>query len=614
MCGINGFNFINKIILRQMNESLKHRGPDDVGEFFDKKSKISLGHRRLSIIDLSKKGKQPMRYIHKNRKAVIVYNGEIYNFQEIKGELQKKGYLFNSNSDTEVILASYFEYGENCIKKFNGMWAFCIYDLDKEIFFLSRDRVGKKPLYYYFDGEKFIFSSELKGILAHNLELNLNKDAIDLYFSLGFIPAPYSIYEKIWKLEASQNLIFNLKNKRIRKYNYYKIPKYNPIFNKKLLRNRGRDLLKDAVRLRLISDVPLGAFLSGGLDSSAVTSQMANFISTKNLNTFSVGFEGRYDESKYMELIKDTLKTKHHQVSFKEKDFLRLVKKIFYYCDEPLSDDSLFPSFVLSKLAKENVTVSLGGDGGDEIFGGYPKYLFAYQIRVMRTFPKFLRQILYKIIPNKISFFSNLKEGIRLSLLEPKKIYSEARENLYKPPICKKLLENNLEKYLSISDNNLVEAFIIMDIMFYTLGDNFLAKVDRTSMANSLEVRAPFLDYRLLEYSRTIPTKWKVSIFSTKILMKEILKNVLPKKILYRKKKGFTPPILEWIQKKEYQEKLDSSLHELYKKNILSIEWFNFYKNFVFKNDGIIYRNYKIRLLFFHYWYSCWKKNILGFI
>lgn len=307
MCGINGFNWKDGNLIKKMNDSLKHRGPDGEGIYTD--NNISLGHRRLAIIDLSKNGKQPMFYHHKGKKVIIVFNGEIYNFLELKEELKNKGYKFNSKTDTEVILASYLEWGENCVNKFNGMWAFCIYDLQKNILFLSRDRFGEKPLYYFFDGKRFIFSSEIKGILKHNIKKTINKEAIDFYLSLGFIPAPCTIYEGINKLESSTNLIFYLKEKKIKKYKYYELPNYEPIYNKELLKEELKKIISDAVKIRLISDVPLGAFLSGGLDSSEVVYNMTKFMNKKNLNTYSIGFKGKLDETDYIKIMKDFLKT-----------------------------------------------------------------------------------------------------------------------------------------------------------------------------------------------------------------------------------------------------------------------------------------------------------------
>jgi len=609
MCGINGFNWQDKKLIKSMNNSLKHRGPDAEGEYLDKK--ISLGHRRLSIIDLSKKANQPMNYDHNNKKVIIVYNGEIYNFKELRDDLGKKGYKFASNSDTEVILASYLEYGFECVKKFNGMWAFCIYDLKKNIIFLSRDRFGKKPLYYFFDEKKFIFSSELKGILKHKITPEIKKESIDLYLSLGFIPAPYSIYKNIYKLEASQNLIFDLSNHEINKYFYYHIPEYFPIKNKKELIRQGKALLKNAVKLRLVSDVPLGAFLSGGIDSSSIVAQMSDFIDLKNLNTFSIGFEGKYDESTYSKLMKNLLKTKHHHEYFSEKDFNYVLdkEKLFYYYDEPFSEQSMFPTFNLSKLTRKYVTVALSGDGGDEIFSGYSRYKIAKQLEFIRKLPLFIRKLLLKVTSlSKKGFLKNLEEGLKLSLLPLKKFYSESRTYIYKPEITKKILDEKMSYCLNLTKNNLPEAVRLMDIIFYTLPDRFLLNVDRASMSNSLEVRCPFLDYRLLEYSMKIPSKWKLSLFDTKIILKDILKKILPNKILKRKKVGFTPPLIEWINKSEYTSEIKKARDVLYKEKIINREWKEFYNNVIDKKDDLS-KNYKIRLFLLYKWWEYWKTN-----
>lgn len=600
MCGINGFNFVDKALIKKMNDSLKHRGPDDKGIYND--GLVALGHRRLSILDLSKKGSQPMTYTHKRKKVIIVYNGEIYNFREIKKDLSLKGYKFNSDSDTEVILASYIEWGINCVKKFNGMWAFCIYDINKNIFFLSRDRIGKKPLYYFFNKNKFIFSSELKPILCHSLKKEINLEAIDLYFSMGFIPSPYSIYKNIFKLEPRQNLVFNLKTKKIQKYFYYEVPKYSPEKNKKYLINQANKILEDSVRLRMISDVPLGAFLSGGLDSSAIIKKMSNFTSLKNLHTFSIGFEGDNDETLYSNFMKNFLKTKHSYKYFSKKDFKKLLKEIYFYFDEPFFDHSMFPSISLSEISRKKITVSLSGDGGDEIFGGYPRYNIALKIELLKKIPSFLRKFLLKIIPN-VKRLDNLKEGLRLSLFPKEGFYSEARSNIYKPDIYKSLMKKKLSDFLKLSKGNLTEAVIMMDLYFYTIPDNFLTKTDRASMARSLEVRCPFLDYRLLNLASKIPTSYKISFLRTKILMRDMLKKDLPKKILKRKKVGFMPPVVDWINEEENFNKIIDKLHSF---GLLNNKWKNFFKELLDKEDKVS-KTYKARLFLFYKWCEYWK-------
>lgn len=598
MCGINGFNFVDRKLIEDMNNSIKHRGPDAGGNYLSKT--VSLGHRRLAILDLSENGAQPMSYSHKGKKVTIVFNGEIYNFQEIREDLKSKGYHFKSACDTEVILASYLEWGENCVNKFNGMWAFCIYDPKKSILFLSRDKVGKKPLHYFFDGKRFIFSSEIKSILNHKIEKKISKEAIDYYLSLGFIPAPHTIYNNIKKLDARQNIVFDIKKRTLKLNYYYDWPNYAPENNKKKLIKEGKELIADSVKKRLISDVSLGAFLSGGLDSSTVVCEMAKTIKNDNLNTYSIGFEGKFDETEYINLVKDRLKTKHHHKYFQEKDFESILKDAFYYYDEPFSDPSMFPSLFLTKFTREGLTVSLSGDGGDEVFGGYPRYNVAEQLEFLQIFPRWIRRLLILITPKKLS------QGLKLSLKDKERFY-EAREDYYRPTHVEQRLRDTMKICLKKTKGNLQEAVRLMDIYLYTLPDNFLLKVDRASMANALEVRCPLLDSRLVEYSMRIPSRWKCGLFKNKKLMKEIVKDLVPSEIIKRKKKGFTPPINEWIKKPEYSKEINEALKILNKGGIIDKNWKEFYGKKIMKETNIISNNYKIRLFLLYRWYKYWE-------
>ena len=610
MCGIAGFNWNDSNLIKKMNNSLKHRGPDGSGIYTD--NLVSLGHRRLAIIDLTERGKQPMEYEHKGRKAVITYNGEVYNFLELREKLEKKGYKFKSNTDTEVILASYLEWGFDCVKKFNGMWAFCIYDLQKKILFCSRDRMGQKPFYYYYDGKRFIFASEIKGIIAAkkiNKKENIYKEAVQLYFALGFIPAPYSIYKNTFKLEARQNIIFDLNKKEIKKWYYWDLPDYKPIYDKNRLIKEGKKLLYDAVKLRMRSDVPIGAFLSGGLDSSSVVGIMRKFTDLSKLHTFSIGFEGKYDETPYIKIVGNHFKTNHHHYYFKEKDFKELIDKYVWTYDEPFGDYSGFPTYKVSELAKQFVTVVLSGDGGDEIFGGYLNHVNGYRMDLIRKFPKIFR-ILFSILPIKknLSGIANLyllKEAFGLSLINPERFYAESiKEDAIRPEIYKKWTIEKMKLCLSKSNNKLGEALRIFDLLFNTLSNNFLVKVDRASMANALEVRSPFLDYRFAEFSQKIPTKWKVDLFKTKKLMREIIKDILPSEIVNRGKQGFTPPLTDWILKRKYLNEIVEKV-EILKE--VDYELYKFFKEKVFQNkEQSLYRNYLIRLFLFIKWWERW--------
>lgn len=628
MCGINGFNWSNKKLVNIMNTAINHRGPDDTGNYTDKN--ISLGHVRLSILDLSEAGHQPMfysketgacseKYNKKNIKKCeinIVFNGEIYNFLEIKEELLKKGYCFLTGTDTEIILASYLEWGFDCVKKFNGMWAFAIYDLEKNLIFLSRDRLGQKPLYYFFDKRKFIFSSEMKGILEHeelklNTIKNINKDAIDFYFSIGYIPAPLSIYKDIYKLKARQNLIFELENQKIKKWNYYEIPEYKPIYNKKKLIEEGRTLLNDAVRLRLIADVPIGAFLSGGLDSSSVVGEMSKFTDLKNLHTFSIGFEGKWDETNYVNIVKNYFKTIHHHHFFTEEDFEKNIENYSKIYDEPFGDYSGFPTYKVSEMAKKFVTISLSGDGGDEIFGGYNIHQIGKRMDFMKKMPRFIRKIGAKLPAKKnlkkSSSLYLLKKAFEVSLNKPEEFYSKAIEDeYYRPKIYKDWTTKKLKYCLKKGDNKMMEGFRIFDLLFNSLGDNFLVKVDRASMANALEVRSPFLDYRFIEFSQKIPTKLKVDLFKTKKLMREIIKDIVPSSITKRGKQGFTPPLEKWILNTKYLKIQEKHLQYLKKINETI---YLFYKEKKFDKNNKVYINLWIRLFLFGKWFEQWIKK-----
>ena len=589
MCGISGFNFRNEDLVRSMNGTLNHRGPN--GSSFFVWDKLSLGHNRLSIIDLSDAGSQPMFYQAKGKKVCIVFNGEIYNYIELKERLTKFGYIFNTNTDTEVIMASYIEWGENCVKEFNGMWSFCLYDLQKEILFCSRDRLGVKPFYYYYHDGKFIFSSEVKAILKHeNLGINdlrnINKSAVELYFSLGYIPAPYSIYNNVLKLKAATNLIFDLKSSSISNlYSYYQVPTSSISLNKENLIDEGKSILRDAVKIRMRSDVPVGAFLSGGLDSSTVVGEMRHFTRLENLHTFSIGFENKVlDESNYINLVKNYFGTIHHHYIYKEVDFKATWTHYSETFDEPFGDYASFPTYKVCDLAHEKVTVVLSGDGGDEIFGGYPLYNTGFIVDKLRKIPKEVRKVLYNItnhVKKADRRLVKVSEALRLSLLEKNEFHAQMFFNdRYKPEIYSEWSIEKLSEALDISKNNLSEALRIYDLLQNTLQDNYLVKVDRTSMANSIEVRSPFLDYRFIEYAQKIPPSLKVSYRKNKILMREIIKDIVPKEIVERNKMGFTPPIDEWlyrsISKKDFQvycnylEGFSSELFCFYKKVLLS--------------------------------------------
>jgi asparagine synthase (glutamine-hydrolysing) len=613
MCGINGFNFKDEILVKSMNQALQHRGPDGNSFYTDKN--VSLGHSRLSIIDLTEAGSQPMHYRFKDKELVIVFNGEIYNYIELKEVLIFLGYSFINHTDTEVIMAAYLEWGEKCVEKFNGMWAFCIYNMNQNILFCSRDRLGVKPFYYYYKNNQFIFSSELKAILKHtylniNQYANLNKEAVELYFSLGYIPAPLTIYNNVYKLEAGHNIILNLDENKLLKYSYYKVPQSNFSFTKEDLIDSGKELFEDSVRLRMRSDVSVGAFLSGGLDSSAVVGKMKNFTSLKNLNTFSIGFESKkHDESEYINIAKGYFHSRHHHHIYNQSDFNEtwpLYSQIF---DEPFGDYSSFPSYSVCEMAAKNdVKVVLSGDGGDEIFGGYPIYNTGYILEKLYKLPIFTRKIMLSIADKTknidIRLFK-LKELLRLSLYDKKDFYSEMfAADRYKPVTYQNWTSEKLTEALDLSNNNLSEGLRIHDLLTNTLSNNYLVKVDRTSMANSIEVRSPFLDYRFIEFSQQIPTRYKFGMVENKILMRDMIKGLVPDKIINRNKMGFTPPINDWLY-----SSISASEFERYTEFLkdFSLELYEFYKK-ILKSEIKTYMRdfYMMKLAIFGRWFDHW--------
>lgn len=613
MCGIVGFNWNDVKLAKNMINILKHRGPDHQDIFSN--NLVTIAHSRLSIIDLSTMGNQPMIYQHEERIAVLVFNGEIYNFLELKDMLLKRGYCFNSTSDSEVVLAMYMEFGYDSIKYFNGMWSFCIYDINEEIFFCSRDRFGQKPFYYYNKKDKFIFSSEIKAIIQYT-DLEINKienifsKGLDFYIDLGFIPAPHTIYKNLQKLNSGENIIFNLKTNQIdRKWTYFEINDYNPLYSKSDLIKEMLKLIKNSVKLRMISDVPIGALLSGGLDSSLIVGFMKYFTPLSDLHTFSIGFEGKYDESYYIEIAKDYYGTQHHHYMFEEKDFREQLKNYSYYYDEPFGDLAGFPTFVVTKLARKKVKVVLSGDGGDEVFGGYSNLHKARKLDIAQKIPSFIKKSMLLFTSSnclnnkrKISLF---RDGLNITLrndfefpLDKLNFYKEKSESF------KLWFKNNMEQCLRKSKDSFSEAFRINDILYSTFGDHFLTKVDRASMANSIEVRSPLLDYRILNLSMKIPYKWKHGFSRNKLFMRKLTKNILPKEILNRGKQGFSPPIPEWINDDFYNEALNDSIENLKALN-------NNILNFHLKKleYGTISKQMKIKLFLLSHWFKCWILN-----
>jgi asparagine synthase (glutamine-hydrolysing) len=546
MCGITGFNWKDEGLVKKMTDAIAHRGPDAEGFYTDQL--VSLGHRRLSIIDLSENGRQPMIY----KDFIIIFNGEIYNFQEIKQELVLLGHHFISNSDTEVILHAYEEWSEDCLNRFNGMWAFCLYDKKRNVLFLSRDRFGVKPIYYYCDDQKFIFASELKAIRQHQLNLHLNIKAINFYFYQKYIGDNLTVFENIYKLKPSEKLIYDIERKQIKLSNYYclsdEILKAGQIPIKERLESI-RKIIPDAVEKRLIADVPVGSFLSGGLDSSLISAIISE--KTKNFDTFSIGFkEKSYNELEYSIRAAEYIKTKHHYKILDVDE--QLIEFILKNLDEPFGDSSILPTYLLSKITREKVTVSLSGDAGDEIFGGYDTYM-AYKIS--KIIPRFTIPIiagLVKLIPaseKKVSlefklkrFVQNYSTDIIKRHLNWMATFAETTRKLL---LTNHFVEDDL--LIDTKPTNGLLSIQLIDILNY-LPEDILKKVDTATMLTSLEARIPFLDYRLVPLVLSLPENYKIRRFKAKYFLKTIAKQYLPNFIINRKKRGFTSPITKWIQ------------------------------------------------------------------
>ncbi len=574
MCAIVGFVDFSKkstlSVLKKMTDIMHHRGPDDSGYKFITidDANIGLGHRRLSILDLSSHGHQPMSF----EEIEIVYNGEVYNFAEIKIELETFGYLFDSHTDTEVILKAYHKWGLKAIDKFNGMFAISIYDRKLNKLFLIRDRAGVKPLYWYHDNGILLYASELKSFHKHpNFEKEIDIDAVALFLQLQYIPEPHSIFKNCYKLRAGHILEVDIKTQKTKEIEYWSVVK---CYNKPKL-NINEDeaitecekLLKSAFSYRLVSDVPVGIFLSGGYDSSVVTALLQSQQSEK-LKTFTIGFyEKGFDEAPYAKKVAKYLGTEHREYYCTQKDALDIIPKLSCIYDEPFGDVSAIPTTLVSQLAKEDVSVSLSADGGDELFAGYDKYTRTLEYyKNFSKVPSFLKTPLTTMMgtidPNKILFlkdtfnFTTRYEKIRnilkakhvLDVMKYTSLYCTFNEANRLLNSNAKILETNFDKSdLLTSSNDEINSMLAIDYKTYMV-DDVLTKVDRATMSVGLEGREPFLDYRIIEFVATLPSDLKYKNGVKKHLLKEIAHKYLPKELMDRPKMGFGVPIHEWFK------------------------------------------------------------------
>lgn len=588
MCGIAGIvdchGQLNDIEhnLKGMINTLHHRGPDGEGIWFDNLLGIGLGHKRLSIIDLSDEGKQPMT--SSNNRYVITYNGEVYNFKKLRIELERLGCTFRGHSDTEVILSAFETWGiEKSISRFIGMFALALWDRAKKKLYLVRDRLGIKPLYFGHVNGSFVFASELKAFRSFpKFDRVINRDAITLFLRHNYIPAPYSIYAGISKLEPGQILTLdvNTENKQDYEIGTYwsaatiaKQGVNNPFTGSVIEAVDHLDiLLKDAIKLRMLADVPLGAFLSGGIDSSLVTALMQT-QSSSPVKTFSIGFnEASYNEAVYAKAIADHLGTQHTELYVTPAEAMAVIPQLPSLFDEPFSDSSQIPTFLVSQLARKYVTVSLSGDGGDELFHGYSRYFHTQNIwRKLSFIPQSLRPSLAhlakafsKITGEKMQSLSDI-----LTLSNPDELYRRSMSHWKKPTA---VVLNATEPLTSLTDpelnpqlHELANRMMHYDLVSY-LPDDILTKVDRSSMGVSLEARVPLLDHRVVEFAWRLPLSLKIKQSQGKWILRQLLYRYVPQKLVERPKMGFGVPIGAWLRGplRDWAENLldEQRLHE----------------------------------------------------
>jgi asparagine synthase (glutamine-hydrolysing) len=612
MCGIAGLlvkGNLDKSVLLKMTDTLFHRGPDNAGCYFRnyESSTLGFGHCRLKIIDLSENANQPMH--SKCGRYTMVYNGEVYNYKEVKEKILNDVEL-TTNSDTEVVLESFAKIGMQAADYWNGMFAAAIWDNEKHELTLIRDRVGKKPIYYYWDGKDFIFASELKAIKSMGLHLTINKQAIANYLNIGYIPHPETIYNEVYKVEAGTCLV--LSKNVLKKHVYWSIEskvKSQLITNEQEAKAELKRLLISSVELRMISDVQFGTFLSGGVDSSLITA-IAQSISSVPVKTFSIAFgESSFDESLYAQKVADHLKTEHHALRLTEQDGINLINDITQVYDEPFADVSAVPTMLVSQFARKDITMALSGDGGDELFLGYGMYDWAE--RMDRPLLWHTRKLISSVLKlgNKRYkraswvFDADSKKGIQQHIFSQEQgFFSSAEIEKYfytgKPA---ELFTN------SQSQLNAAEKQALFDFKYY-LPDDLLVKIDRASMRYSLEVRAPLLDFRLVEFAYSLHPNLKKKGVTAKYLLKEVLYDYLPKDIFNRPKWGFAFP-LEVLLKKELRYLLDLYLDtDLVKEiGLCDPQYINQLKNKYLNGETHVY--YKLwTVIQLHKWY---KENIL---
>lgn len=567
MCGIALLKTINNSAEHYRSEleaavlALNNRGPDQKATLIHEN--VGLGHARLSILDLSEAGKQPMQ--DQSGRYAIIFNGEVYNFQEIAKDLKSKGVKFKSGTDTEVLLYAYIHYGPTCVEIFNGFFAFAIYDKQEQSLFIARDRFGIKPLLMYKDKLKIAFASELKALMQLPIKKELNQASLKAYLQLNYIPAPLSILKNVQKVKPGSYLLIS-KTGEISTKQYYQLPKTSgEKYTYEQAKQKLVELMESSVQKRMIADVPLGAFLSGGIDSSVIVALASKY--TKDLNTFSIGYKDEpfFDETQYANLVAKKFKTNHTVFSLSNDDLYEHLDSILDYIDEPFADSSSIAVNILSKMTRKHVTVSLSGDGADEIFSGYNKHLADYRARkggLINTLVKIGAPIWKAMPKSRNDKFSNLIRQLDRFALGLKKTDAERYwrwcafidetdaeqllENFSKDD--QKVFEEVKQSYLAdFNQENNINDSLRTDVKL-VLQNDMLVKVDTMSMANSLEVRVPFLDHNIVDFAFSLPEEYKIGGGFRKRILKDAFRDVLPEELYNRPKHGFEVPILKWFQ------------------------------------------------------------------
>lgn len=617
MCGIVGFNGSQKEVLGEMLQSIHHRGPDDFGTY--ESDECSLGHVRLSIVDLSSQGHQPM--IHENLK--MVYNGEVYNFKEIREELEAKGYHFDSNTDSEVILKAYHCWGIASVNKFIGMYAIAIYDIAKAQLVLIRDRVGVKPLYYYCDEEDFVFASELKPIMKYKNDLEISQEGLEEYFKFGYISKNKSIFEKCHKLPAGHYAVYDLNSSELILKEYWSVLPFFELakFEKseEQLVDELEALLIDAFKYRMVSDVPVGVFLSGGVDSSIVAAILQKHHG--DIHTFTIGFsEEKYNEATYAKEVAEHLGTKHTEKILGAKEAKEILNEFVDIYDEPFADSSGIPTTMVCQVARDaGMKVVLSADGGDEVFCGYSRYWETdKRWKTLSWTPKIIRKVLHYSLTDISKLVSKKTVAYKLNRLRSVLQYQNFKEmyvdsvtffrSIDLQRLLKQPIKTTPKAYALKHENTPMQGMMLWDYHHYMV-DDILTKVDRATMSVSIEGREPLLDHRIAEFMAQVPFEYKYKNGDSKYLLKKVLERYIPRTMIDRPKMGFAIPILEWFRedlKTLFQDnfkKEELNKHQLFDDAYIESRYQGYEKN-----NTLNHTNQLWFILVFQLWYKKYMK------